>query len=309
MGLNPFTGKIEQTTPPLMFNPLAGGFQFSGGTNRTVFDPSSGGFEFAKAGGTPPFVGPLDGVLTDAVFAVAFGNRMVGAADPDIGILRNVNTAATQTFKATAGAFGADVTTFLAGSDGRYATAYDQIAGTAFVEGSLNTGGKAATSGVLEALGTGLAGAFAPINTMLSPAIFVVPQPYTLFVVVRLVARGINTGVLRFGAGTSYLGFNGTNWVVRSGGGSAINTGVAAALNTDLIVRVVVDGASSSITIDNGTPTTFNPGTTGIGSGGAETCTFGQGASGAMNGRIGFAGLWSGVKDDGAIDAALAGVY
>lgn len=49
MGLtvNPFTGKLGIGTPSLRFNPLAGEFQFSGGTNRIVFDPKTRGFSFA----------------------------------------------------------------------------------------------------------------------------------------------------------------------------------------------------------------------------------------------------------------------
>lgn len=53
MGINPFTGKIEQATPPLRFNPLAGAFQFSGSSSRVVFDPVSGGFVFAIADADP----------------------------------------------------------------------------------------------------------------------------------------------------------------------------------------------------------------------------------------------------------------
>lgn len=265
--------------------------------------PSNGG------GGGGGFVGPLDGVLSGAVMAVAFGHRLIGASDPDVAIIRNVTSSAEGTFKATTGAFGADVLTLLGSDDGRYKTVYDQIAGAALTEQSTNNGGKAATAGVLETLGTGYAGLFQSAS-MFTSAIFVQAQPFTVFLVVHLNARGINTGVIRFGAGLTGIGFNGTNWTVRSGGGSTINTGVAATLSTDLIVRVVFDGASSHIAINNGSPTTINPGTTGIGSGGAEDCTIGRGsAAGAMNGKVGFAGLWSGRKDDGAIETALGTVW
>lgn len=74
MGINPFTGKIEQTTPPLRFNPLAGAFQFSGGTNRIVFDPVSGGFVFAKSTGP---VDPLAGIPYRLRFETHWGDKVL----------------------------------------------------------------------------------------------------------------------------------------------------------------------------------------------------------------------------------------
>lgn len=103
MGLtvNPFTGKLGSGSPSLRFNPLAGEFQFSGGTNRIVFDPASGGFEFAKS--TAP-VDPLAGIsfrirleaYNDGGSPTSAYTDLAGtilATDPDVDVIasfRNV---------------------------------------------------------------------------------------------------------------------------------------------------------------------------------------------------------------------------
>jgi hypothetical protein len=53
--LNPFTGKIGPSASAIQFNPLAGEFQFSGGSNLIKFDPASGQFEFK--GSSDPLAG------------------------------------------------------------------------------------------------------------------------------------------------------------------------------------------------------------------------------------------------------------
>ncbi|WP_038164958.1 hypothetical protein [Verrucomicrobium sp. BvORR106] len=260
----------------------------------------------------PSFVGPLDGLTTDAVFAVAPGHRLVGTSDPDVAKLYNASTTASQVFKASAGAWGADVTSFVGSDTANVIELYSQVGSMVFSSGSVNSGPLAAESGVLNTIGTGFAQRHLATVLVSTSVLASLPQPFTLFFVCRHTATGINAGFFRAEVGgvlNSLVGFVSGNWAVRIGGGSTINTGVAATANIDRVVRIVVDGSSSHIALDNGTPTVFNPGTGNLSGASNEVVTLGRGFAAAYPGKIAFAGLWSGRKDDGAIDTALLGVW
>lgn len=254
-------------------------------------------------GGGAPFDGPLDSVEAGCLFAAAFGVRLFGSSNPDF-VIRRASDSAEQTFKATTGILGSDALAFLASTNGFYKTVTDQIGGLSLTTATTTLQPQAATAGVLTAYGTSIGAAVTADNLTATASLAAIPQPFTVFQVFNNAATTNGQGAFSIGTTNVFI-FQTANFSTRYNGGSAVLTGRGATTGAK-IVRFVIDGANSHISVDNDAPTVYDVGSTANMNSG--TPRLGVGST-AITGSMAFAGIWSGRKEDGAIEAALDAIW
>lgn len=305
MGWNPLTGQLEQTSPPLRLNPLTGQFQF-GASNRLVFDPLLGTFVPAKAGGVP-FVGPLDSVAADCLFAYATGVRLFSASDPTWTI-RRASDSVTQVFTTdpTTGVWGSDVLAFLGAAQGVVAASVDQKGGLVLAQATGTSQPQMATGGALTTFNGGNFGTLHTGDSLVSSVnLAAIPQPFT--VVARLNTSTANNNAGPFSTVSGFrIYYSSFNWALGYNAGNTVTT-EAVQTGVPLTLTVVFNGASSQFYINGVLEQTFDIGTSADAI--ASVVRVGVGLSGVYSGSYAFAGIWNGVQNDGTIETLLSTIW